>query len=231
MIDVSRGLLGIYQGIAGLHKGPNLIIADFPLRWTVREMGKLFETGINMVVTSQRAIPASLMDPKIKNRSRLFYLMANIEASQFSGDNNWALLLGTDGFITEGTGDNFFIIKDGVVISPEGRDILRGISRDYVMNELCPSLGIKAIEKNIDPYDVYTADEAFITGTPFCMLPVTSLNSVKIGTGKPGDLFSKILNEWSLKTGVNIPKQIADWNDKDANSGNLDAPTPYRFKK
>ena len=231
MIDVSRGLLGIYQGIEGLHKGANLIIADFPLRWTVREMGKLFDTGINMVITSQRAIPASLMDPKIKNRSRLFYLMANIEASQFSGDNNWALLLGTDGFITEGTGDNFFIIKDGVVISPEGRDILRGISREYVMNELCPALGIKAIEKNIDPYDVYTADEAFITGTPFCMLPVTSLNSVEIGTGRPGSVFTKLLKEWSSKTGINIQKQIADWNKADATSGSSDAPTPYRFKK
>jgi branched-chain amino acid aminotransferase len=231
MIDVSRGLLGIYQGIEGLHQGANLIIADFPLRWTVREMGKLFESGINMVITSQRAIPATLMDPKIKNRSRLFYLMANIEASQFAGDNNWALLLGTDGFITEGTGDNFFIIKDGVVISPEGRDILRGISRDYVMNELCPSLGITAVEKNIDPYDVYTADEAFITGTPFCMLPVTSLNNLKIGTGKPGPLFSKILDEWSLKEGVDIQKQISDWNDQDAHSGMVDAPTPYRFKK
>jgi branched-chain amino acid aminotransferase len=231
MIDVSRGLLGIYQGIEGLHKGANLIIADFPLRWTVREMGKLFETGINMVITSQRAIPASLMDPKIKNRSRLFYLMANIEASQFAGDNNWALLLGTDGFITEGTGDNFFIIKDGVVISPEGRDILRGISREYVMNELCPALGIQAIEKNIDPYDVYTADEAFITGTPFCMLPVTSLNSVEIGTGRPGPVFTKLLKEWSSKTGINIQKQITDWNKDDVTSGNSDAPTPYRFKK
>ena len=231
MIDVSRGLLGIYQGIEGLHKGANLIIADFPLRWTVREMGKLFETGINMVITSQRAIPASLMDPKIKNRSRLFYLMANIEASQFAGDNNWALLLGTDGFITEGTGDNFFIVKDGAVISPEGRDILRGISREYVMNELCPALGIKAIEKNIDPYDVYTADEAFITGTPFCMLPVTSLNSVEIGTGRPGPVFTKLLKEWSSKTGINIQKQITEWNRADDTSGSSDAPTPYRFKK
>ena len=112
MIDVSRGLLGMYQGVEGLHKGPNVIIADFPLRWTVTGMGKLFDTGINAVVTSQRAIPASLMDPKIKNRSRLFYLMANIEASHFEGDNNWALLLDPDGFITEGTGDNFFIIKE-----------------------------------------------------------------------------------------------------------------------
>ena len=116
-------------------------------------MGALFETGINMVITSQRAIPASLMDPKIKNRSRLFYLMANIEASQFAGDNNWALLLGVDGFITEGTGDNFFIVKDGEVITPEGRDILRGISREYVLSELCPALDIPVVEKNIDPYD------------------------------------------------------------------------------
>ena len=84
MIDVSRGLLGIYQGIENLHKGSNLIIADFPLRWTVSSMGPLFNKGINAVITSQRAIPSSLMDPKIKNRSRLFYLMANIEASQYS---------------------------------------------------------------------------------------------------------------------------------------------------
>ena len=135
-------------------------------------MGSLFDIGINAVITSQRAIPASLMDPKIKNRSRLFYLMANIEASQFKGDNNWALLLGTDGFITEGTGDNFFIIKDGVVITPEGRDVLRGVSREYVMNELCSELNIPVIEKNIEPYDVYNADEAFMTGTPFCIYPL-----------------------------------------------------------
>ncbi|HRR40941.1 MAG TPA: aminotransferase class IV, partial [Syntrophales bacterium] len=54
MIDVSRGLLSIYQGIAGVHKGPNIIIADFPLRWTVAGMGKLFDEGINAVIPSQR---------------------------------------------------------------------------------------------------------------------------------------------------------------------------------
>jgi branched-chain amino acid aminotransferase len=231
MIDVSRGLLGIYQNIDGLRKGPNVIIADFPLRWTVATMGSLFETGINMVITSQRAIPASLMDPKIKNRSRLFYLMANIEASQVAGDNNWALLLGTDGFITEGTGDNFFIIKDGVVITPEGRDVLRGVSREYVMTELCPALGIPVIEKNIDPYDVYTADEAFITGTPFCMLPVTSLNGLEIGDGKVGGIFSQIMKLWSTNTGVDIISQIQKWDAERPENPNQDAPTPYRFSK
>jgi branched-chain amino acid aminotransferase len=229
MIDVSRGALGIYQRIEDLHKGPNVIIADFPLRWTVAGMAHLFDKGINAVITSQRAIPATLMDPKIKNRSRIFYLMANIEASQMAGDDNWALLLDTSGYIAEGTGDNFFIIKNNTIISPEGRDILRGISRAYVMEELGPQLGMKVIEKNIEPYDVYTADEAFMTGTPFCMLPVTSLNGVAIGDGSVGEKFNKLLDAWSSNVGVDIENQIKAWNRIDG-SFNTDAPTPYRFR-
>ena len=230
MIDVSRGLLGIYQGIEGLHKGPNVVIADFPLRWTVATMGALFETGINAVITSQRAIPATLLDPKIKNRSRIHYLMANIEASQISGDNNWALLLDPDGFIAEGTGDNFFIIKDGKVITPEGRNILRGISRAYVIEEVCQQLGISVVEKNIEDYDVYKADEAFMTGTPFCMLPVTSLNGTKIGSGKVGPIFTKLINTWSENIGLDIVKQIQNWDSSRDTTVSPDAPTPYRFK-
>jgi branched-chain amino acid aminotransferase len=230
MIDVSRGLLGIYQGIEGLHKGPNVIIADFPLRWTVASMGQLFETGINAVITSQRAIPASLLEPKIKTRSRIHYLMANIEASQIEGDNNWALLLDPDGFVAEGTGDNFFIVKNGVVITPEGRNVLRGVSRAYVMEELCSQLGIPVIEKNIDPYDVYTADEAFMTGTPFCMLPVVSLNGNVIGDGKVGEVFNKIIGRWTDNTGVDIIKQIKTWDAERVPTEAGSAPTPYRFK-
>ena len=230
MIDVSRGLLGIYQDIPGLRKGPNVIIADFPLRWTVRGMGPLFDDGINAVITNQRAMPASLMDPKIKNRSRLYYLMANIEASLFEGERNWALLLDTDGFIAEGTGDNFFIIKDGTVISPEGRNILRGISRDYVAEVICPQLGLNYLEKNIEPYDVYSADEAFMTGTPFCMLPVTSLNGLAIGKGVVGEVFNGMLNAWSKNVGVDIKNQIKQWNQSDSTSSH-NAPTPYQFSK
>lgn len=230
MIDVSRGLLGIYQNIDGLQKGPNLIIADFPLKWTVAGMGKLFDIGINAVITSQRAIPATLLDPKIKNRSRIHYLMANIEASEIAGDNNWALLIDPDGFIAEGTGDNFFIIKNGSVITPEGRNILRGVSRDYVIEELCPMLGIPVLEKNIEPYDVYTADEAFMTGTPFCMLPVTSLNGNPIGNGKVGEIFQKIITCWSNEVGLNIVEQIKDWDAIRDPSNINNAPTPYRFK-
>ena len=229
MIDVSRGLLGIYESIDGLEKGTNVIIADFPLKWTVKSMGKLFDQGINAVITSQRAIPSRLMDPKIKNRSRLFYLMANIEASQISGDNNWALLLDEDGFISEGTGDNFFIVKGDKVITPEGRNILKGISRQYVLEELCLKLGLTPVEKNIEAYDVYNADEAFMTGTPFCMLPVTSLNGLKIGEGKVGNIFNKLINLWGKNTDTDIVNQIKHWNSFDTN--NINTTTPYSFKK
>ena len=230
MINISRGPLGIYAPVFDGTLEPTVVIADFPLKWTVAAMAPLFDQGINAVIPSQRAIPASLMDPKIKNRSRLFYQMANIEVSQIKGENNWALLLDPDGFITEGTGDNFFIVKNGEILTPEGRNILRGISRDYVMNALSPQLKLTMVEKNIEPYDVYTADEAFMTGTPFCMLPVTKLNVVNIGDGKVGNLFNKLINQWSENTGINIIKQIKKWNNDDLLNDN-DAPTPYRFKK
>ena len=112
MINISRGPLSIYAHVFEESLEPTVIIADFPLKWTVAGMGGLFDTGINAVIPSQRAIPSSLIDPKIKNRSRLHYQMANIEVSRYKGDNNWALLLDPDGFIAEGTGDNFFIVKN-----------------------------------------------------------------------------------------------------------------------
>ena len=229
MIDVSRGILGIYQGVKGLRKGANVIIADFPLRWTVAGMGHLFDSGINAVITSQRVISGGLLDPKIKNRSRIHYLMANIEASNIKGDDNWALMLDTDGFIAEGTGDNFLIIKDNVIISPEGRNILRGVSRAYVMQELALQLDMPVVEKNIEPYDVYTADEAFMTGTPFCMLPVTRLNGLPIGDGQVGDGYKALLSKWSENVGVDIQGQIRRWNAADEFFDSK-APTPYRFK-
>ena len=227
MINVSRGPLGIYAPIFDNRIEPTIVIADFPLKWTVAYMADLFDTGINAVITSQRAIPAHLLEPKIKNRSRMHLQLANIEVSEWKGDNNWALMLDPDGFIAEGTGDNFFIVKDGVVITPEDRNILRGISRDYIF-EICQQLGIECIEKNIETYDVNTADEAFMTGTPFCLLPVTGLNHLPIGDGKMGPVTKKLLDTWSDNVGLDIVQQIKDYNVECSTVA--DAPTPYKFK-
>lgn len=226
MINVSRGPLAIYSRVFDGDIEPTVVIADFPLKWTVAGMGALYDTGINAVITSQRAIPAYLLDPKIKNRSRIHYQMANIEASLFKGDNNWALLLDTDGFVAEGTGDNFFIVKNNKIITPEGRNILRGISRDYVF-EISKELGLECVEKNIETYDVHLADEAFMTGTPFSMLPVTSLDGSKIGAGKMGAITKKLIDKWGKNVGVDIIKQIKDFNKElDTAAGGA---TPYRF--
>lgn len=226
MINVSRGPLGIYAPVFGGKIGPTVVIADFPLKWTVVGMGSLFDTGINAVITSQRAIPGNLLDPKIKNRSRIHYQMANIEASLFKGDNNWALLLDTDGFIAEGTGDNFFIVKDNVIITPEGRNVLRGISRTYVF-ELARELKIKCIERNIETYDVYTADEAFMTGTPFSILPVTSLNNLPVGSKITRPVTKMLIDKWGKNVGVDIIEQIKSFNREvsETKSG----ATPYKF--
>jgi branched-chain amino acid aminotransferase len=228
LINVTRGTLGLYQDVVDAHIGTNVIIADFPLRWTVAGTGRFYNSGINAVVSRQRAIPSELLDAKIKNRSRIHYMMANIDVSGYEGDDNWALLLDTDGFVAEGTGANFFIIKDNVLITPEPRNILRGISRDYVINNLAPSLDIQVIEKNIELYDVYGADEAFFTSTPFCMLPVNRLNGEPIGDGRVGPLYTKMLEQWGENTAVDIPGQIKKWNAEGRTES--DAPTTYRFR-
>lgn len=228
MIDVTRGLLSIYQGVVGGHIGSNIIIADFPLKWTVKGMGKLYDEGVDAVIPNQRTIPASLLEPKVKNRNRIHYLMANIQVSKYKSKNAWALLLDPDGFIAEGSGDNFFIVKDGKLLTPEPRNILRGISRRYIMEELCPQLGLECHEKNLEPYDVVTADEAFFTATPFCIMPATKINGLKIGNCQIGKITKKLLDQWGKNVGVDIIQQIKKF-DEGNEEGKIVGPSPYSF--
>jgi branched-chain amino acid aminotransferase len=229
MIDVTRGILGLYDGVVGTHSGPNVIIADFPLRWTVQHNAHQYDEGLEVIIPSQRAIPAELLDPKIKNRSRIHYLMANIEVSNYQGNNVWALLLDTDGYVAEGTGANFFIIKEGVIYTPEARNILRGISRDYIFT-LSDELGITCIEKNIELFDVLTADESFFTSTPYCMLPVVRCQGVDIGSGSVGPIFQLLLKTWSKNVGVDIVGQIKQYSRDCSGKRPNGGLTPYSFR-
>ena len=96
--------------------------------------------------------------------------------------------------------------------------------------ELCEEMQIECIEKNLDVYDVVNADEAFMSGTPFCMLPVTSINGQSIGNGKMGCVTEKLLSAWGKNVGVDIISQIKEWN-KNSKKQMIDAPSPYSFKK
>ena len=93
MIDVSRGLLSLYHGIPNLHKGTNVIIADFPLKWTIQTCSHLYATVLNLHITSHRAIPSQLMDPQIHTKIILFSFMSNIESSMVQRDYVWVFLL------------------------------------------------------------------------------------------------------------------------------------------
>ena len=230
MINISRGPLGIYSHLFDKDYKSTVIVADFPLRWTVSNMAKYYEKGIDSVIPSQRAIPSRYMDPKIKNRSRMWYQMANIEVSKYKGDDNWALLIDDDGFLTEGTGDNFFMVSKGVIYTPEGRNILKGIMREYIF-ELAKEMNIEIYEKNIEPYDVYCADEAFITGTPFCILPTTSLNGKKIGDGKMGKITKLLLSKWSENVGLDIMDQMKKYYKVNKNNEDKLTSSPYQFRK
>ena len=230
MINISRGPLGPYSEVFNNKLEPTLVVSDFPLKWTISSMWKLYEEGINGVITNQKAIPYYYLDPKIKNRSRAFYQMANIEASNFKGKNNWAMLTDKDGYLAEGSGCNIFIVKKNKIYTPLGKDCLIGISRNYIF-ELSNQLGLECIEKNIEPYDMYDADEAFVTGTPFCILPVCRLNNLNIGDGKFGSISKKLIDKWSENVNLDIIKQMKDYYYEFNNPIEKQSSSIYQFKK
>ncbi len=117
-----------------------------------------------------------------------------------------ALLLDIDGNLSENTGGNFFVVSDGVVRTPDSRNVLEGISRATVL-ELCQKLGIPSSEEVLQPYDAFVADEAFLTSTPYCMRPATRINVQPIGDGKPGPVTNQLLAAWSELVGVDIVGQ------------------------
>ncbi len=225
MINVSRGPLGMYERVFGGKIEPTVVIADFPVKWTVAGVAHLYDEGVHAVVPSQRAIPSWLLENKIKNRSRMHLMMANLQVSQVADPNAWALLQDPDGFIAEGTGGNFFIVQNGQLFTPEPRNILRGTRRAYVL-ALAGRLGIPAFERNIEVYDVLHADEAFYTSTGFCMLPCTMINGLPIGDGKPGKMFSRLIRAWSDEVGVDI---IAQTRAFAAEIGDTGGTNMYRF--
>ena len=111
-----------------------------------------------------------------------------------------------NGNITENKGGNFFIVTDGTLRTPTTHSVLAGVSRQTVL-ELAASLGIPAVEEDIQLYDVETADEAFFTSTPYSLLPATRINGITIGDGVPGPISKRLLAAWSELVGVDIVAQ------------------------
>ena len=210
LINVSRGTLPIYESM-GLPMGPWVMMTCFPLRWIIKGSYKLYQEGVHAVIPSQRTIPAQYLDPKIKNRSRLHYKLADIEAKR-QDPNAWALLLDDHGFVAEGSGSNFFIVKEREIFTPQGNNCLRGISRAFVFN-LCRSGDLQYRECNLEDYDVMTADEAFFTCTPYSILPCTRFNFRPIGDGQVGKVTKRLIHLWGESVNCHFVEQARKWDE------------------
>ena len=151
-----------------------------------------YEKGIALVTVTSRRIPSECLDPRIKSLNYLNNIMAKLEAKQAGCLE--AVMLNTQGFVAECTADNIFIVKEGRLLTPSVyHGALEGITRQTVM-EIAEKIGIKSEETTLAPYDLYTADECFLTGTGAEIVPVVKIDGRVIGSGVPGKV-TKILVE------------------------------------
>ena len=152
-----------------------------------------------------RSYSSNSLEPKLKHYSRMNFSMAELEATDMDPDAQ-AVLLDLDGYISENTSGNFFIVTDGVIRTPNDRSILQGVSRLDIF-DLAERLGIPVSEEDLQPYDAYTADEAFLTNTIYCALPVSRIDNRSLDSDVPGPVVQRILAAWSESVGVDIVDQ------------------------
>lgn len=205
MHNVTRGGMDLYAELVREGTAPVVTINVMPLIRHVGRSADAYERGAHFVTTTQRSVPARYIDPKAKNRSRIYYKLAELEAARLE-PGAMALLTDERGFVTEGTGNNFFMVRGGRILTPKPHDILRGVSRGYCM-ELAVAAGVPVEEADVEPYDVRQASEAWYTSTSIAMIPVTRFNGAPVGAGAPGPVYRRLLRAWSASVGVDIPEQ------------------------
>ena len=180
-----------------------IMIANQPLNLTGWQ--KYYHEGCHAVTPFSRQIPSQSLDARIKNRSRMFYTLAEQEVKIVDHDAQ-SVILDTDGFVAENKGGNVFLVKNGVVRTPTSINGLAGVTRQTTL-EICDTLGIPREETRLLPYDLYTADEVFFTSTPYCLMPATRFNGLPVGDGQVGPVSQAILQGWFDLTGVDVIAQ------------------------
>jgi branched-chain amino acid aminotransferase len=179
---VSRGLDASGQEIWP-QTGPTVIVECVPL--PLRERAPLFRDGIRVLVPSVRRTPPDALSPRVKTHNYLNLIAANLEIAARDPEA-WAVLLDTRGNLAEGLGSNVFLVQRGTLYTPREQFVLAGISRDTVI-ALARDAGLTVVEKDLDLFDAYNADEVFFTSTSLCICPVRSVNEAVIGGGQvPG---------------------------------------------
>ncbi len=197
------GAIPMYAGDVAVSSSPTLCIHTFSLPFA-QWAGK-YQSGQALVVPSIRQIPTEILDPRFKYRSRLHWYLADREAHA-ADPSAVALLKNERECLTETNSGNFFIVRQGTVRTARETDVLPGISQQFV-KELAEELEIPYEVGDITVESVLQAEEAFLTSTTYCVLPVTRLNRQVIGSGISGPVTRRLLQRWSERVGLDIVDQ------------------------
>jgi len=161
--------------------------------------------AVRAIVSSIRRTPPFCLPPMVKSLNYQNNILAKLEAIRAGVDE--AIMLDWMGYVCEGTGDNIFIVKNGVLITPPiYASILPGITRQTII-DIAKRLKMEVLERNITIHDLYNADEVFLTATGIEIVPVIEIDGRKIGSGEPGPVFIRIKEEFeklTQKTGTPV---------------------------
>lgn len=164
----------------------------------------MYVQGLEVKTVAIRRNNPDSLSPRIKSLNYLNNILAKLEANQAGVVEG--IMLNQEGYVAEGTSDNIFIVREGVLITPPlSAGILEGITRDSVL-QLAEILGIEAREELFTRHDLYTSDECFLTGTAAELIPVIRVDGREIGAGVPGEVYKKLLVAFRDLTHVNGPE-------------------------
>jgi branched-chain amino acid aminotransferase len=166
---------------------------------------EMYRDGLTVATCATRRIPHGALSPMVKSLNYLNNVLAKIEAQQSGAGEG--LMLNEQGYVAECTGDNIFIVKNGAILTPPiSSGALAGITREVVF-EMAEEAGIAISEPEMTRYDIYTADECFLTGTAAEIIAVVKLDTRVIGSGKPGPITARLtgsFNQLTATTGTAI---------------------------
>ncbi len=150
-----------------------------------------YDNGLAIVTVPTRRINPAALPPTIKSLNYMNNILGKIEAKQFGALE--AIMLNDQGYVAECTGDNLFIVHKGAILTPAAsQGALKGITRDAIF-DIAAEIGVPMREANLTRYDVWCADECFLTGTAAEVIPVVKLDGRIIGDGKPGSVTARVL--------------------------------------
>ncbi|MGC9034390.1 MAG: branched-chain-amino-acid transaminase [Verrucomicrobiia bacterium] len=176
-------------------KKPSVIIIADKIQLYPQEV---YEKGMKIITVPTMRNLHNALNPAIKSLNYLNNILAKIEAINAGVEE--AIMLNSEGFVAECTGDNIFIIKENSIYTPPlYAGALRGITRAVVL-DIATDIGLRVVETNLTRYDLFNADECFLTGTAAELVPVTKIDGRVIGDGIPGPLTKKLLDKFHSLT-------------------------------